>query len=132
MLSLFFGKIEADVMGSARVYFYITSALFPFIAAFNASAALFRSMGNAKVPMKNALVMNVLNLIGNSIFIYGMGWGAFGAGLATLISRASAATLIMIMLRKPQLPISVRSYRFWKIHWAMVRKILSIGIPNGL
>ena len=131
MLSLFFGKIEADVISSARAYFYITTLSFPFIALFNAAAALFRGMGNSKIPMINALIMNIINLIGNAIFIYGAGWGAFGAGLSTTISRVIAAIVMMVMLRRSALDISVRSYRFWDFNPKIIKRILGIGIPNG-
>jgi len=132
ILSLFFGKIEADVMSNARSYFYITALSYPFIALYNAAAALFRGMGNSKVAMINALIMNLLNIIGNATFIYGFQWGAFGAGLSTLISRAIAATVMMWMLRNPKWEISVRSYSLRDIDFGMIKRILRIGIPSGL
>ena len=50
ILSLIFGRVEADVMESALVYFLITAAAYPFMGVYNAGAALFRAMGNSKVP----------------------------------------------------------------------------------
>ncbi|MBE5961955.1 MAG: MATE family efflux transporter, partial [Lachnospiraceae bacterium] len=47
ILSLVYGGIESDIMRNARIYFYITAASFPFIALYNAGAALFRVMGNS-------------------------------------------------------------------------------------
>ena len=132
LLSLFFGNVETDVMNNARDYFYITAISFPFIAVYSSAAALFRVMGNTKTAMINSLIMNVINIGGNAFFIYVMKWGAFGAGLATTISRIIAAIVIMIMLRNTKLLISVRSYAFWNIDLSMVKNILQIGIPSGL
>ena len=62
MLRLFFGSIEADVMAAGLTYFRITALSFPFLALYNAGAAIFRSMGNSKISMKVSLVMNVINV----------------------------------------------------------------------
>jgi putative MATE family efflux protein len=132
MLSLIFGNIAPEVMASARSYFYITALACPFIVLFNSGAALFRGMGDSKTPMINAALMNVLNIAGNAAFIYGLGWGAFGAGLATTLSRVVSAIAIMWMLRNPKRDISVRSYRLKNLDWEMIKRILKIAVPNGL
>ena len=44
ILRLLFGSIEADVMESASIYFLISAWAYPFLAVFNACAAIFRSM----------------------------------------------------------------------------------------
>jgi putative MATE family efflux protein len=131
-LSLFFGTIEPEVMDSARGYFYATAASFPFIAMFGASAALFRGMGNSKLAMMNAIVMNILNVAGNYVFIHVFGLGALGAGLATLIARMVAAISMMHTLRNPYLEIHVRSYSPKDIDMQMIKRILKLGIPGGL
>lgn len=132
MLELLFGRVESGVMAHARTYFYVTALSYPFIAIYNAVAALFRSMGNGKVPMVNSLVMNVVNVIGNCIFIFGFGWGVFGAALATLISRIIATGSIAVMLRNPKLDIHLRNYSPIGLEFAMTKRILRIGIPTGL
>lgn len=131
LLNLVFGQAEEAVMENARTYFYVTAVAYPFIAIYNVSAALFRIMGNSKIAMVNALIMNVVNVIGNSIFIFGMNMGAFGAGLSTTISRIVAATAMLLMLRNRKLPVHVRSY-FPRLDFVMIKRILRIGIPNGL
>ncbi len=45
LLRLVFGRVEDDVMQSALTYFAISAISYPFIALYNACAALFRSMG---------------------------------------------------------------------------------------
>lgn len=41
ILRLFFGKIEADVMRSARIYFLLSALSYPFLAVYNAGARCF-------------------------------------------------------------------------------------------
>lgn len=121
-LTLFFGKVEPEVMSNASIYFYVTAISFPFIAIYSSAAALFRSMRNTKIAMTNSLVMNVINILGNALFIYGLHLGAYGVALSTLVSRIVAATTIVIMLRNKDLPISVRSYDFWNIDFISVNQ----------
>ena len=79
LLSLLFGSIEADVMESAIVYFRISAYSYPFLAVYNACAALFRSMGNSKISMFVSAGMNIVNAIGNAWLIFGLGMGVAGA-----------------------------------------------------
>ena len=132
ILSFFYGQIEPDVMRSARDYFYFSAMSFPFIALFNAAAALFRGMNKSGVSMLNALIMNVINVAGNVAFIHYMHLGAMGAGLATLAARAVAAVSMLWMLRNPDLAISVRSYSPRGLDGKMIRRILKIGVPGSL
>lgn len=96
LLSLFFGNIDATVMSNARTYFYITAISFPFVAVYSSASALFRAMGNTKNAMVNSFVMNIINIVGNALFIYMIHLGAFGVGLSTLLSRVIATITIII------------------------------------
>jgi Na+-driven multidrug efflux pump len=52
--------------------------------------------------MINAAVMNAINIAGNAVFIYAFRWGAFGAGLATTLSRMVSVAVILYILRNPK------------------------------
>lgn len=132
ILSLFFGQIEADVMSNAIKYCTITAASYPFIAVFSATNALFRSVGNSKITMKAAIIMNLINIVGNSILIYGFNMGVAGAAYATLTARAIACVLMVILLAHSEVDVSISIHHSWRPNFAMVRHILRIGVPNGL
>ena len=84
ILTTVFGSIDADVMGHANTYLLIVSASIPFIALYNAGAAIFRSMGNSKVSMMVSILMNLINVIGNAVLIYGFHFGTAGVAIPTL------------------------------------------------
>ena len=132
ILSGLFGAIEADVMRNAQIYFLLTALSYPFLALYNASAALLRSMNNAKASMYTSLVMNLINVAGNALLIYGFHLDVLGAGIATLVSRMVGAILMQRTLRAPEclLPFP----RLLPLRWqgGLVRKILQVGVPNGL
>ena len=127
-----FGQIEADVMGHADTYLMIVTASIPFIALYNGGAAIFRTMGNSEISMRVSIVMNIINVAGNAILIYGFHRGTEGVAIPTLVSRMTAAILIMVLLVDRRRAIYVRPSRRYRPDWAMIRKILGIGVPNGL
>ena len=132
ILALIFGRVEADVMASALVYFLLTAAAYPFMGIYNAGAALFRAMGNSKVSMFCSLIVNLINISVNAILIYGFDMGAAGAGIGTLASRIAASIIIMFLLRHPDYPIQMTGLFRVRFQGEMIRRILFIGIPNGL
>ena len=131
LLSTIFGSIEADVMEAALGYFLMTALSFPFLAMYNASAALLRSMGRSRCTLSTSMIMNIINITGNAITIYALGMGALGAGLATLISRAAASIYITRYLREPDSQIPFPNLLCYEHRPDLIRKILSIGLPNG-
>ena len=127
-----FGKIDSDVMGYANTYLVIVSLSIPFIALYNGGAALFRTMGNSNISMIITLIMNIINVIGNAILIYGFQMGVAGAAIPTLFSRIVAAVLIIVLLRKQDLLVHLTKPFQFKLNFHFIKKILRIGIPNGL
>ena len=76
ILDLIFGKIEPEVMDNCRVYFFWSALSYPFLAVYNAGAALYRSMGNSKVSMLTSTLMNAINIAGNGGLSFPVGLGA--------------------------------------------------------
>lgn len=132
VLSTVFGEIEADVMANAMTYFALSAVSYLFLGLYNSGAALFRSMGNSKLSLHTSLVMNLMNICGNALFIFGFHMGVFGAGLATLLARIAAAIFILLKLRNQKLPIHLEKMFPFTFRWPMVKNILRIGVPNGL
>lgn len=127
-----FGAIEANVMEASKTYLLIVSASIPFIALYNAGAAVFRTMGNSKVPMYLSMMMNAINVGGNAILIFGFGMGVAGAATSTLVSRVISAVAIIFLLCSPEHLLHLERPFSFKLDFGMLKKIAYIGIPNGL
>ena len=132
LIRLIFGSIEAEVMHNAQVYFYLSAVSYPFLAVYNAGAALFRSMNNSKVSMFTSFLMNVVNISGNALLIFGFQLGVMGAGIASLASRILGAVIMLLLLRNQDNSIHIKSLFRFEYHGQMVKSILRIGVPNGL
>ncbi len=130
MMRLFFGSIEEDVMEAGLTYLRITALSFPLIALYNAGAAIFRSDGNSKVSMKVGVLMNVINVLGNALCIYGLRMGVAGVAIPTLISRGVAAVVILALAARPG-TLRLQRENLTGVQPKMMRKILHIGIPSA-
>ena len=132
LLHLIFGSVEEAVMTNAQIYFLITALSYPFIALFQAGAAFYRACGNSKFTMKTALIANVANIVGNTLFIFVLQMGVAGAAVSTLISRALCAFVVFYALRKPGYAIQLKNYFSIRPDLNLIVKILAIGVPSGI
>ena len=132
VLHVVFGDIDRLVMENCNVYLLIVAASIPFMALYNAGAAVYRAMGDSRTPMFMSLLMNGLNLAGNALLIYGMGMGIEGAAIPTLVSRIFAGIVMVWLLLDKRKTLHLS--RLWGIRFdgGILKKILSIGIPYGL
>ena len=96
LLRLIFGAVDADVMRASETYFFFTALSFPFIAAYDSAASIFRAQENTKGPMTISMSMigRILGLgipsgIENSMFQ--LGKLAIQSTVSTLGTAAIAA-----------------------------------------
>lgn len=134
LLSLIFGSVEPAVVRASETYFFYTALSFPFIAAYDSAASIFRAQDNTKGPMIISMISNVMNIAGNAVMIWVFHMGVAGAALSTLISRIFCAVVVIIQLRKERegQEIVVRDYFKIRPDWSMIRRILGLGIPSGI
>ena len=134
LLRLIFGSVEPAVMRASETYFFYTALSFPFIAAYDSAASIFRAQDNTKGPMIISMISNVMNIAGNAVMIWVFHMGVAGAALSTLISRIFCAVVVIIQLRKEKegQEIVVRDYFEIRPDWSMIQRILGLGIPSGV
>ena len=132
ILGAIFGKVDGKVMANARVYFFITALSYPFIAMYNAAAALFRADKNSKLPMTISTISNFINIAGNAVMIFVFRLGVTGAALSTLLSRVFSAIAILAFLKTTRQLVRIENYLSIRPDFRTTLKILRIGIPTGI
>lgn len=133
ILRVVYGSVEEQVMAYAVEYFFITSLSFPFLGIYNAGAALFRVMGNSNISMVTSIVMNALNIIGNAVFVFGFDMGVAGVALSTLISRAFASVVILVLLHQEKYEIHCTKWflSMWFVRIALAY-LIGVSFHVGL
>ncbi|MCL1932142.1 MAG: MATE family efflux transporter, partial [Treponema sp.] len=133
IIRLLYGKLEPDVMNASAIYFFITAMSYPFLAIFNANAALFRAVGNSKFTMKMAVLINIMHIGSNALLIYGLKLGVMGAALSTSFCRMIMAVITTAVLtRSVTSPISLFGLSKIRLIRPMIKNILNVGIPSGM
>ncbi len=132
LLALIFGAVEPAVMEQALTYFLITALSYPFLAAQQTAAAVFRAEGRSAPPMAVAAAANAVNIAGNAVLIFVFHQGVAGAALATLLSRVLSAVVLMALLRSRKLTVSIRDYWSIRPDRAVMGTVLRVGVPTGV
>ena len=132
LLRLIFGAVDADVMRASEIYFFFTALSFPFIAAYDSAASIFRAQENTKGPMTISMLSNIMNIGGNAVLIWVFHLGVAGAAISTLVSRIFCAVVVLWQLRKDRQPVVVKDYLKIRPDWSMIGRILGLGIPSGI
>ena len=117
------------VLDASVLYLRIIAISYPFLALYNGGAALFRSMGNSKISMQISFLMNVINIVGNAVCIFGLKMGVDGVAWPSVVSRVVAAFLILRRCYQKGNALTVP--KTTRLDARMTRRILGIGIPSA-
>ena len=128
-IRLFYGAIDADVLDASVLYLRIIAISYPFLALYNGGAALFRSMGNSKISMQISFLMNIINIVGNAVCIFGFKMGVDGVAWPSVVSRVVAAALILRKCYREDAVLTVP--KTLRLDGGMAKRILGIGIPSA-
>ena len=132
LLTLLFGDVEPDVMASADSYFFFLALSFPLLAISESIGACFRSAGNTLLSLLVSILINLVNVFGNALLIYGFEMGAAGAAIATLFARFVGAVILLVLIHNKKYEVHIERLLQYKPNRRIIRSILHIGVPNGI
>lgn len=92
---------------------------------------ILRTEGLATQAMAGSILGSIVNIILDPVFIFGLGQGAAGAAMATVIGNVIADVYYIYVMKKKAKRLSV-SMKEIKIPGTMIRDILVIGIPASI
>lgn len=127
---------QADTIEIGRGYFRVISLGFIF-QAFNFSVfASLRGAGDTKTPMKINLMVNLLNVIGNIVLIYGLfglpELGVLGAGISTTISQIVASIIAAYVILSKKSIVHINLKERFKFDKDIIYNLVKIGLPAAL
>lgn len=127
---------EAEVIKLGTGYLRIMTPGFIFmVLAFIITAAL-RGVGETKTPMMVNIVVNILNILGNYLLIFGnFGFprlGVNGAALATTLSRSIGGIILLILTFTNYSVLKMNAKGFFRFNFNLTKRVLRVGIPTAM
>ena len=121
----------ADVLDQAALYMRIYFVGMPVIMLYNFGSAILRAIGDTRRPLYFLLLAGIINVVLNLLFVIRFGMGVAGVALATVISQAVSAGLIVHALTTSEgcFRLDLRRLR---IYPARLRQMIRIGLPAGM
>ena len=120
-----------QTFASAKSYYMVLVAGAPVVILSFIHTNLIRSEGMATLSMVGTVAGSLLNIILDPIFISGLGWGAAGAALATVLGYVLTDVLCLIFVLKKSTVLSVDLHQA-HVHREELGQILSIGVTAAL
>ena len=124
-------NVPSDVFPLALLYLRIYLIGLPVILLYNFEAAIFRSIGDTKVPLAALAVSGVLNVLLNLFFVIVLKMNVNGVAIATVISNAVSSAILFFRLLKTDknIKINLKNMRF---SFSCFKRIIRIGLPAGI
>ena len=120
-----------DVISHSVLYMRIYFAGMPFMMVYNFGSAVFRSVGDTKLPFYSLLVATLCNLVLDWVFVAVFDMGVAGVAWGTVISNGVNAAIIVFFLTREAEPVTLSITR-WSVSVPDLKKMLQIGVPAGL
>ena len=120
-----------EILPFSTLYMQIFFGGMIFNMVYNFSAALLRAAGDTKGPLIYLTIAGVANVLLNVMFVTVFQMNVAGVALATTISQAISAVLVVraLMKRTDACRLELKKMRFHKIQLV---KMLRIGLPAGM
>lgn len=120
-----------DVLPKSTIYMQIYFSGMTFTMLYNFCASILRALGDTKSPLLYLSFAGVVNVGLNVLFVTQLGMDVDGVALATAISQAISAVLVLsaLMWRKDESRLQLSKMRFYK---PQLLKMLRIGLPAGI
>jgi putative MATE family efflux protein len=125
-----------DTISIGMGYFRVVILGFIF-QGFNFSLfASLRGAGDTRAPMKINVIVNLFNVFGNAILIFGLlgfpALGVTGAGISTALSQVVASVMLLRYLSKSKGVIKLNLKHRFSVDGDTIYNLVKIGVPASL
>lgn len=120
----------ADIIDKSTLYVRIYFIGIPINLLYNYGSAILRAVGDTKRPLYYLLFAGLINCVLNIIFVIGFGMTVDGVAIATIISQAVSAFLVIRSLMRSEESFRL-SLNKLQLDLSILKKMLLIGLPAG-
>lgn len=124
-------NVPNDVLELALLYLRIYFLGMPVILLYNFEAAIFRSIGETKMPLIALTLSGILNVLLNLFFVIVLKMSVNGVATATVIANVVSAGILYVKLVKSDKYIKVE-FKKLRIDGKVFAKTMQIGLPAGI
>lgn len=124
-------NVPNDVLELALLYLRIYFLGMPVILLYNFEAAIFRSIGETKMPLIALTLSGILNVLLNLFFVIVLKMSVNGVATATVLANVVSAGILYVKLVKSDKYIKVE-FKKLRIDGKVFAKIMQIGLPAGI
>ena len=120
-----------DVIDKSTIYMRIIFIGMPANMIYNFGSAILRAVGDTKRPLYFLTAAGVINVVLNLFFVIMFQMDVAGVALATAISQAISACLVILCLMESEGGLKLH-LKALKIHRSKFRQIIQVGLPAGM
>ena len=124
-------KMPVEVVPEATTYLIVYFSGIIGLMIYNIGSGILRAIGDSQRPFYFLVVCAIANIVLDLVFVLCFDMGVLGVALATIISQAISAVLVIITLLRSDNCVKMQVHKL-RIHWEMLKKIFSVGIPTAL
>ena len=122
---------EGEVLSYAAEYYIWIALGAPFVILTLIPTNQLRTEGLANIAMIGSIVGSVVNIVLDPVFIFGLGMGAGGAAIATVLGNIVTDIIFVVCIRKKSQKLTV-DIKMAKVDLAIVGAVFAIGLPSSL
>ena len=121
----------ANVLPESTTYLRIIFSGIMGLMIYNIGSGILRAVGDSQRPFYFLVVCAVMNTVLDLVFVLAFDMGVRGVALATILSQAVSALLVIITLLRSNECVKFIPKKM-RIHWDMLKKIFQVGIPAAI
>jgi putative MATE family efflux protein len=137
ILNLFLGNAEVKVFNLGMSYFNIILFNLPFFVLDIIVSGAMRGAGDTKTPMVITGGVNILNIILNTVLIFGVPFlhipamGVTGSAIAVTASRIIGVTVrVLVLYNWKGLKLNLSLKDDYNLRPQLMKRIINIGVPG--
>lgn len=127
-------RVPQEMVGDCLTYIAIVGGCLFLQACYNVMLQILRCNGYTKVGMYVSIIINIINILGNYLFLYGplkfLNLGVAGVAISTVVSRVIALVVALIFFFHKKIgKLSLRL--LFPFPYRMLVQMFQIGLPSA-